>query len=515
MESFYTQTSNVVLRQTDIHVTMHSPKSDDGRDTSSYSALRTPLSAPTNREYGATGSVDYVPVTEAGSQDAAATPATLVKKANRRTVDNTSPLGVQDLENGFKKDFSMKKALLEEFQSAENRDEVSGEKLEKEDPSKGTSVVRQIIFVTMPVFMGYAALFSLQHKVKASYGIPDDNSSRSRLFSIAVSFLYLGNLIFRFAHNLIFFCVTPRYRVINAMISMMLALSVLLGPVMVGRSQNLAWVFLSYSLGGVSIGSFEANLLSSITPLGHRTKLWATIGIPFGVSSITIGAFAAMALGVTAEAIYAVTIVCLFLAIFVFSFCIPYHHVENNSDSFGAFVQNLKEYRMWLPKIKWHALALALDMCCVSVFSPGVMLYVFDNPKGVPLWHGLYVNHDAFFAVYNFFTFIGETISRKLAYTDKKDRPVLYFLIFSFLGLGINVFCGAKNFGLLCPLAAMFVFLGNGAIYNYTCKFIDSNVEKEHNLTACSFWLFVGDLGSTTGSNLIPFIKTWISARGV
>ena len=141
---------------------MHSPKSDDGRDTSSYSALRTPLSAPTNREYGATGSVDYVPVTEAGSQDAAATPATLVKKANRRTVDNTSPLGVQDLENGFKKDFSMKKALLEEFQSAENRDEVSGEKLEKEDPSKGTSVVRQIIFVTMPVFMGYAALFSLQ-----------------------------------------------------------------------------------------------------------------------------------------------------------------------------------------------------------------------------------------------------------------------------------------------------------------------------------------------------------------
>ena len=56
---------------------------------------------------------------------------------------------------------------------------------------------------------------------------PDDSSSRSRLFSIAVSFLYLANLIFRFAHNLIFFCLTPRYRVIIAMISMMLALSVL------------------------------------------------------------------------------------------------------------------------------------------------------------------------------------------------------------------------------------------------------------------------------------------------
>ena len=32
-------------------------------------------------------------------------------------------------------------------------------------------------------------------------------------------------------------------------------------------------------------------------------------------------------------------------------------------------------------------------------------------------------------------------------------------------------------------------------------------LKKEHNLTACSFWLFIGDLGSTTGSNLIPTLK--------
>ena len=50
--------------------------------------------------------------------------------------------------------------------------------------------LRLIIFVVMPVFMGYAALFSLQRKVKVELGIADDDSSDSHEFSFAVSFLF-------------------------------------------------------------------------------------------------------------------------------------------------------------------------------------------------------------------------------------------------------------------------------------------------------------------------------------
>ncbi len=455
-----------------------------------------------------------------GLQPAASTsltPATMTKNPRER---GTSPTDVKDVEHLLKKSLLDPTRKLFNDIDLENGKHLYEPLQQKEESLKTTKMkelikvvddevppVRWIILVVIPVFMGYACLFSLQHKVKAKYGIADDGSLESRAFGAAVSFLYLGNLIFRFAHNFLFFCVTPRWRVIIAMLSMMISMSVLLGPVFLWDNTNLVWVYVAYMLGGVAIGSFEANLLSAIAPLGHQTKLWATMGIPIGVSTITIGGFIVMAIGVVPEYIYGVTIFGLSIGIFIFSFIIPYHHVDNNSDSFSAFIQNIREWRQWLPQIKSHSIVLAVNMCCVSLFSPGLMLYVYDNPSGVPLWKGLVVDTDAFFAVYNSFTFIGATIGRNLAYTDKKNRPVVYFLIFSALGATINTFAGMNNFAIISPIAAMCVFLANGSIYNYTCKFIDSELKKEHNLTACSFWLFVGDLGSTTGSNLIPTLK--------
>jgi hypothetical protein len=43
------------------------------------------------------------------------------------------------------------------------------------------------------------------------------------------------------------------------------------------RSQWVGWVYLSYLCGGVAIGSFESNLLSTITPLGPDTKVCCDI----------------------------------------------------------------------------------------------------------------------------------------------------------------------------------------------------------------------------------------------
>jgi hypothetical protein len=41
-------------------------------------------------------------------------------------------------------------------------------------------------------------------------------------------------------------------------------------------------------LGGVGIGTFESNLLSTIAPLGKRTKLWAIVGMPVRFSQRSV-----------------------------------------------------------------------------------------------------------------------------------------------------------------------------------------------------------------------------------
>ena len=99
------------------------------------------------------------------------------------------------------------------------------------------------------------------------------------------------------------------------------------------------------------------------------------------------------------------------------------------------------------------------------------------------MWKGLVVDTDAFFAVYNSFTFIGATIGRNLAYTDKKNRPVVYFLIFSALGASINSFAGMNNFAIISPIAAMCVFLANGSIYNYNTICINAQLNNLSNFS--------------------------------
>ena len=50
------------------------------------------------------------------------------------------------------------------------------------------------------------------------------------------------------------------------------------------------------------------------------------------------------------------------------------------------------------------------------------------------------------------------------------------------------------------------VFFANGAIYGTSTRYIDNAVDKRYNLIALSIWLFIGDLGSVTGSNTYEYI---------
>jgi hypothetical protein len=88
-------------------------------------------------------------------------------------------------------------------------------------------------------------------------------------------------------------------------------------------SNNMIWVFLAYALGGLSIGSFESNLLSCITPLGHNTKVWAIIGFPTGFCCISVLGFMLTAVGVPPVAMYLAVMVLVMCGLMVFIFRIP------------------------------------------------------------------------------------------------------------------------------------------------------------------------------------------------
>merc|ERR1712154_594260 len=93
----------------------------------------------------------------------------------------------------------------------------------------------------------------------------------------------------------------------------------------------------------------------------------------------------------------------------------------------------------------------------------------------------------------------GDTIGRKVIYyfTLSKIHPSWY-LILSFVG----AFCCILKIPILTWFGMFLIFLANGLIYAASTKFIDKNVDKMFSLTAISFWLFIGDIGSVSGSNI-------------
>lgn len=366
---------------------------------------------------------------------------------------------------------------------------------------------RRVIIVSIAMFMGYAILVSFQHKLKQQYKISDCDNDKSHMFSVAVSFLYIGNLIFRMAHNFVFSCVKPRDRVFIAMGSMMASMTIL-GVIVFAcnETSTLAWVYLSYGLGGMGIGSFESNLLSSITPLGHATKMWAVIGFPVGFACVLILGFCLTALGTPTVAIYIIVLGSIVIGMLVFHFTIPVTNIANNGDSFDAFVGNVKSWRLWAPPIVWNCVSLMIDMFAVSLFS-GVMLYILNGQK-VPMFGPSsddQLPHDWFFVIYNLFTLAGDSISRRVAYRMKPVHP-LWFLILSIVGA---ILCLSK-IAILSPFGIFLVFFANGSIYANSTRHIDNFVPKQFNLIALSFWLFIGDFGSVAGSNVIPYIRDWI-----
>jgi len=369
----------------------------------------------------------------------------------------------------------------------------------------------EAFFVVLPVFCGYASLFGLQHEIKSKFGIKDNSSSASHDFGFAVSFLYIFNLIFRFAHNIVFGCMSPRYRVYVAMSSMMASMLTIGIGIMIFEICHIYLVILAYALGGVAIGCFEANFLSCLTPLGNATKHLAITAIPPGITTILVGAFLVMGppLNVPSTAIYIATAIGIFFGMLLLATRIP-DGVSQSGDAPVAkvglkkLIADARAYRSWLPQLWHYPLAFTLDMFCLSCFSPGVALYIYDQ-KTVAMTSSFSMHTDSFFAVFNLFNMMGGLTGRWLSYRITPRHPVLY-TIFSAVGVTMILL----RIPLLAPLSTFLVMLGDGLIYGSISRHIDAKVPREFNLIAISFWLFIGDIGSVTGSNLISYIRDWV-----
>merc|ERR1712100_652027 len=119
----------------------------------------------------------------------------------------------------------------------------------------------------------------------------------------------------------------------------------------------------------------------------------------------------------------------------LFAFRIPDRRLEAvGTESVGLrrFISELRHWREWLPLV-WHLpVATALDMFCLSAFSPGVALYIYDG-KTVSLLSGLSLPNPDFFAIFNTFNMLGGLCGRILSYRVKPRHPLLY-TVFSVMG---------------------------------------------------------------------------------
>jgi len=363
-------------------------------------------------------------------------------------------------------------------------------------------IVYVLDFEFMYLHSGYACLFALQREVKQLFHIADDGSRASYLYGVAASFIYLGNFTFRLGHNIIFSYFYPRTRVLISMVSMGLSMGIISCLFFFAKEPSLFWVFVAYAFGGVGIGTFESNLLSTIAPLGKQTKLWAIIGIPVGVNTITVGGFLLLETGLNAGFIFLGVLVFDAVGIGLFLVRIYKEAGTGNAVSLFDFFLQIRHWRNWFPAIKWHSLALLVDMLCVSLFSPGVMLYIYDMKKiHFPVLN-VDVDRDVVFAIYDACFFLGDTLSRKIFYPVRTIFP-LVFWAFALVGL----VGGLSNVVYLMFLSPLFISFCNGSIYAQANRHIDTNVSKEYSLIAFSFWLFIGDIGSVIGSNLINTVN--------
>lgn len=395
-------------------------------------------------------------------------------------------------------------------------------------------IYRELIIVSSAMFMGYGSLVAFQHKLFDAYRLNSHGehwSSNKELLKHGAVMNYIGNLAFRFLHNVFLACLSSRQRVSLALWAM--AVSMFMLGFCVYYPFYTTWVpvvYIAYFLGGGAIGTFETNILSCVTPLGHDSKLWAMLGIPIGFSSMSVGGMFACGAGLPVEWLYYMTAIMCVIGVLLFACFVPSGYPpmtleeqarltasgkkapEEELTGKRNFYSDIKKYQTWFPIVWWPSVARTICMFFLTFFS-SFNLYRIPTEAGegghdiVPI-HAFgstgYMRVSFYLAVLNFMQLIGDTVSRKLAYILPACNPVWYN-IWSVSGGVMCYFCNP----ILTWFGTLFIFLGNGAIYSNSVRRIDEGLEESNarqlDLIAISMWLLLGDIGSVIGSNTWQF----------
>lgn len=379
-------------------------------------------------------------------------------------------------------------------------------------PKTEMKTMRFAFFTMFPMFMGYAAMVTLQAEIKGRLGIGNNGGARSYEFGFAVSLLYMGNLVFRLMHNVFFSFIRPRYRVAVSYICMTIATGTLAFVYYVANDKHIAWVYVAYIIAGIGVGTFESNLISVLTPLGHGTKVWAQYGIPIGFNGVSIGAFALFAawpnLLELQCGVYLFISISNLLGLVFFILAIPDIPFESTHKTIKVFFSDLKHFREWVPLIWQHTLALSVDMFALG-FNAAIQLYIYDVPH-IPLWAGAAttIPVNGFRAWFNACSLLGDATGRKLAYKTHRHLNPFLFLFFTFAGTAMVL----SKQAIIAPFGMWFVMFANGSIYAHTTKFIDDKVDRRFNLVSLSAWLLLGDVGSFGGANAVNPIRVLIGS---
>ena len=110
------------------------------------------------------------------------------------------------------------KILPQHFEGGD-KEEDEESLLQHSQPKKTHRIV---LLITVSIFMGYASLVLLQHRLSTKMCLES-----SDVYQHGCSMNYVGNLIFRIAHNFVFAKVRPRHRVYISLLSMCFSMSLL------------------------------------------------------------------------------------------------------------------------------------------------------------------------------------------------------------------------------------------------------------------------------------------------
>ncbi|KAL0220849.1 hypothetical protein RCL1_000703 [Eukaryota sp. TZLM3-RCL] len=361
----------------------------------------------------------------------------------------------------------------------------------------------EFFFLTLACFSTYASMFFFQRHVSQKCQLDHGDI----LFGVFMSFLPMGNLLFRLIHNVLLSFWTPRHRLCFSMF-LMAFVEVCLFSIFFFQERMYLWqVAVLYGLAGAGIGNFEANLLNVTTPYGPKAKLNSLLAIPIGIATITVFSLPLMLYLDWEYPTYIYLFVCVlqFIGIILLVTRIPIAQLARQGTSASHFFQYLGEWRAWFPQIIHYAMSMGANMFSVSMFSPGLLLYIFTDPTIVLNFFNRFefsLRREYYFSCFSTLFAIGDFYGRKFFAKRQFKNPYTYW-VFTVPGVAF----GLSKIPSLSLFAGIFIAFGNGGIYTSSAKNIDAKIDSKYNGIAGSVWLFIADMWSVAAYILTQLFR--------